>query len=135
MSDSTAASRIKAAALGVALESAALLGFGVVELTTVDRDHPSVALTSGIFFVLYAVGLALSARGLFRLRSWSRGPVVLAQLIQLGVAWSFHGHDTNWVAVSLVVPAVAVLVVVLSAPTTDVLYGRKRAAEDAVAKP
>ena len=122
MSDVNSLRRIQLAAVGVALESAALLVFGVAELTKVDPDHPSVAVTSGGFFLLYAVGLALAARGLLRLRGWTRGPVVLAQLIQLGVAWSFRGHDTNWVAVLLAVPAIGVLVIVLSPATTDLLY-------------
>ena len=125
MSDESSLRRVQLAAVAVAMESAAVLVFGVAELTKVNPDHPSVAVTSGGFFLLYAVGLALAARGLLRLRSWARGPVVLAQLIQLGVAWSFRGHDTNWVAVLLAVPAIGVLVVTLSPRTTDFLYGAR----------
>lgn len=104
------------------LEAVALLAFGIAELTELDKNRPSVALTSGVFFFLYAVGLAFAARGFLRLRSWSRGPVVLAQLIQLGVAWSFFGNDTVWVAVVLAIPALGVLIVALSPATTELLY-------------
>lgn len=131
MSDAPPIRRVQAAALVVATEAVALLAFGAAELTRLDRDRPSVALTSGAFFVAYAVGLAFAARALWRLRSWARGPVVLAQLIQLGVAWSFRGHETDWVAVLLAVPAVGVLVVVLAPATTTLLY-RDREDEDTV---
>ena len=104
-----------------------LVVFGVAEFTRLDRDRPSVAVTTGAFFVLYAVGLAFAARALWRLHNWARGPVVLAQLIQLGVAWSFYGNDTSWVALLLAIPAVGVLIVVLAPATTNLLY---RTAED-----
>ncbi len=123
MSDALAVRRIRVAAVAVGVESVALLGFGVAELAGLDPDHRSVALTTAVFFFLYAAGLALAARGLFRLRSWGRGPAVLAQLIQLGVAWSFRGHETTWVALVLAVPAVGVLVVLFSPPTAEILYG------------
>lgn len=130
MSDIPAVRRIKAAAAVVVVEAVALIGFGVAELVGVDRDHPSVAVTTAVFFFLYAVGLALAARGLFRLRSWGRGPVVLAQLIQLGVAWSFRGGQTNWVALLLAVPAVGVLAVLVAPSTAAILYGGRASEEE-----
>ncbi|MGI8578156.1 MAG: hypothetical protein ACR2KG_09640 [Nocardioidaceae bacterium] len=117
--------RIRAAAALVLLEGLAAAVMGVFELVQLRPAHPSVGVTSAIFFLLYAAGLVLSARGLARLRNWSRGPVVLAQLIQLGVAWSFHGNNTTWVAVLLAVPAAVVLFVVFSPPTTVALYGHR----------
>ncbi len=50
---------------------------------------------------------------MWRLRSWARAPVVLAQLIQLLVGFGFWGGGTTLVAVVLVGVAVAVLVAVL----------------------
>lgn len=129
MIDVSAVRRVKAAALVVGAEAVALAAFGIAELTRLDSDRPSVALTTGAFFALYGVGLALAARGLWRLRSWARGPVVLAQLIQLGVAWSFYGNDTDWVALLLAVPAIGTLFVVLAPATTALLY-RDADAED-----
>jgi len=131
VTEAPAVRRVKAAALVGGAEAVALAAFGVAEFTRLDSDRPIVALTTGAFFVLYAGGLALAARALWRLRSWARGPVVLAQLIQLGVAWSFYGNDTTWVALLLALPALGTLIVVLAPATTDLLY-RGREEEDTV---
>lgn len=116
---------IKLATLLVTLEAVALVGLAIVEVVSVDTDHPSVGITTAIFFLLYALGIALCARGLIRLSSWCRGPIVLAQLIELGVAWSFRGGDTTWAAVLLAIPAVVVLAVMFSPSTTQALYGHR----------
>lgn len=117
--------RIRAAAVVVGLEAAAILALGIAELVRLDRDRLTVGLTTAAFFLLYAVGLAAAARAFARLRSWSRAPVVLAQFIQLGVAWNFYGGSTVWVTVLLAVTALAVLVVALAPATTDALYGKQ----------
>lgn len=122
--------RVRAAAVIVALEAAAALAFGIAELVRLDPSRLSVGITTGAFFFLYAVGLGAAARAVARLSSWSRGPIVLAQLIQLGVAWSFHGRSTDWVALLLAVPALVVLVVVLAPATTDAFYGARQTDED-----
>jgi len=94
----------------VAVEGLLLIGYGVLEVASVDADRVAVAATTGLFFLAYGAGLLLCARGLSRVRSWARSPVVLAQLIQLGVAWSFWGGDTRIVAIAVAVVAVIVLV-------------------------
>ncbi len=108
------------------MEAVALLALGVVELFSVSSDRLALGITNVAFFGLYAAGLAFAARGFARTRRWSRSPVVLAQLIQLGVAWSFFGHGTVWVAVILVVPAAVVLFVVFSPSTTEALFATPR---------
>jgi len=97
-----------AAAL-VAVEALMLVVFGVVELRSVQTSKLAMGLTTSLFFGLYGVGLGLCAWQLHRLRSWTRAPVVLAQLIQLGVAWSFRSGATAFVSVLLTVVAVVVL--------------------------
>ncbi len=113
----------------VLVEGVALLGFAAAEVLANDGASLAATLSNAVFFLLYAAGLDLSAWGLARLRSWSRGPVVLAQLIQLGVAWSFYGNDTVGVAVVLAATAVAVLLVVLSPSTSEQLFGVREASE------
>lgn len=105
----TPAPLIVAASL-VAIEGLLLLGYAVLEVASLDADRAEVAVTTSLFFLLYGGGLVGCAWALTRLSSWARSPAVLAQLIQLGVAWSFWGGDTTLVA--LVIAAVAVIVLV-----------------------
>jgi hypothetical protein len=89
------------------LEAAALVVLGVVELVALEGTKLTMGITTALFFALYGAGLGVFAWLLHRLESWTRAPVVLAQLIQLGVAWSFRG--TPAVAVLLAVVAAVVL--------------------------
>jgi hypothetical protein len=118
---------IKGGAALVALEALALLVLAAAAVVTLHSDRLVLGATNAAFFCAYGVGLAVCARGLSRLRSWSRGPVVLAQLIQLGIAWSFASRATAWLSVVLAVPAVLVLAVVLAPSTTTALYGSESA--------
>ena len=114
---------LRIAATVMAVEAAAVLAFAIVELFKIDSDRIGLGVTNAVFFCLYAVGLAFCARGLVRLQSWSRGPAMLGQLIQLGVAWSFRGGDTSWIALVLAAPALVVVAILLSPVTTEALYG------------
>jgi hypothetical protein len=98
-----------AAAL-VGVEAVALAAYGLVQLGALTASRATMGVTTTVFFVAYGAGLGACAWGLLRRVSWARAPVVLAQLIQLGVAWSFRGGATTVVAV--VAAALAVLVLV-----------------------
>ena len=82
---------------------------GVAGLFALSGQRLTMGLTTSLFFVLYGAGLGVCAWGMYRLRSVARAPVVVAQLIQLFVAWSFLGGATTWVAVTLAVVALVVL--------------------------
>ncbi|WP_182523864.1 hypothetical protein [Nocardioides dongkuii] len=109
-----------AAALAGA-EALALLVSALLELVNVSAVRVTMGVSTAVFFLVCAAGLGLSAWGLTRLATWSRSPVVLAQLILLGVAWSFRGGDTTLVAVGLAIVAVAVLAGVLHPASTAAL--------------
>jgi hypothetical protein len=100
---------LKVAAALVLLESLALVVLSVAELFNLTAERATMGVSTSLFFVVYAVAIALCAWRLTLLDSWARSPVVLAQLIQLGVAWSFRGGETTWVALVLAIVAVAVL--------------------------
>jgi hypothetical protein len=116
---------MRGAAVVVGVEALALVVIGVAEIFAIDGDRVALGVTNTVFFLLYGGLLLWCARALVGGRSWSRSPIVLTQLIQLGVAWSFAGGDTRWIAVILTVLAVAVLAVLLAPSTTEVLYGRR----------
>lgn len=80
-----------------------------------------MGVTTAVFLLLYGAALVFVARGLYRTSTWSRGPAVFAQLIQLGVAWSFWGGSTSAVAVVLAIAAAAVLVAVFQKESMEAL--------------
>jgi hypothetical protein len=118
-------SAMKAAAAAVCVEAVTLIGLGVAELFAIDSARVALGVTNTVFFVLYGALLLWCARALVGGHSWSRSPIVLTQLIQLGVAWSFAGGGTRWLAVVLAALAIAVLAAMLAPSTTEVLYGRR----------
>lgn len=105
----------------VAVEGVLLLGYAVLELASLEADRAAVALTTSVFFAAYGALLVVAAWSVTHGRSWARSPIVLAQLIQLGVAWSFRGGETTWVAVSMAVVAVVVLVGLLNPASIEKL--------------
>lgn len=96
------------AALLTCLEAAALLVYAVLELAHLNSQRIAMGLTTAAFFAGFGLALLACAWGLSRVQSWARAPVVGAQLILLGTAWSFRGGETTWVW--LLCSAVALLV-------------------------
>jgi hypothetical protein len=82
----------------VALEALCALGGGVLlAVLTLTSTALSVrnAVGEAVFAVLAAVGLALCARGMWRVAAWSRAPVVVMQLLLglLGYTTAFQGNN------------------------------------------
>ena len=99
--------QVAAALAGV--EAGALLLQGITLVPALEGQRMAMGLTTVVFFLAYGAGLAWCAVQLRRRRSWARSPVVFAQLIQLGVASSFWGGQTTYVAVALGLVALIVL--------------------------
>ncbi|GAA1664115.1 hypothetical protein GCM10009745_02340 [Kribbella yunnanensis] len=112
---------LKLAAAVVAAEGLVLVVLGIAEAFTIQGSRLVLGLTTTVFFVLYGGGLAVVARGLSRASTWSRGPAVFAQLIQLLIAYSFWGGATLGVAIALAVAAAGVLVGVFRKESTEAL--------------
>jgi len=99
-----------AAAAGLTLiEGVLTFLFGITELVNLASDRLVMGLTTSLFFVAYGAVLVVCAWGMNARRPWSRGPVLLAQLIWLGLAWSFRGGHTRPLAIGVAVVAVVVL--------------------------
>ena len=103
----------------VGAEVFVLLSLAVLELLALASERLVLGLTTAFFFLVYGAALAACAVALVRERRWSRGPLVLSQLIQLGVASGFS--EILPVAVLLAVSAVTVLVVLFLPSTTAAL--------------
>ncbi len=91
----------------VVIQGGLLLVFAVLELASVSSDRISLGVSTAVFFVIYGLVLVLCAAALTRRQGWARGPVLLTQLIQLGLAWNLR--DVVLVAGVLVVAALIVL--------------------------
>jgi hypothetical protein len=95
--------------------------FAITVAVSLDSDRLVMGLTTSLFFLAYGAVLILCAWGMNTLRPWSRGPVLLAQLIWLGLAWSFRSGDTLPLAIGLAVVAVVVLAGLLHPRSIDAL--------------
>ncbi|MFF9148186.1 hypothetical protein ACF1BN_25370 [Streptomyces sp. NPDC014861] len=119
-----------AAAAGVALvEAVGLLAGGAYVLvrTLLDGDADLTGgVTGGV--TLLALGLIplAAALGLWRMRSWSRGPAVITQILALPVAWQMLQTDgVIPYGIVLAVLAVTGLVMLVNPATTEALGIRR----------
>jgi hypothetical protein len=115
---------LKVAAVVLGVEGLAAVVLGVIEAFSTSSGRLAMGVTTALFLVAYGAGLGLVGYGLSRAATWSRGPAVFAQLIQLGVAWSFRGGSTTWVAVLLALAAVVALGAIFRKASTEALTDR-----------
>ena len=103
------------------VEAVLLATLGVLELASLRLARLTMGATTAIFFVAAAAGLAWCAWSLWRVRRWARGPVVMTQLICLGLAWNYWGGQTKPVSVALALVALVVIAGLLHPESTAVL--------------
>ncbi|MFE0171610.1 hypothetical protein ACFWZ2_04785 [Streptomyces sp. NPDC059002] len=118
--------RLTAAAALAGLEGLALLGGGVYMLVmglAGSPDNPRQAETGGITLIVLALLPLLAARGLLKLRRWSRGPAIITQIMALPVAWQLLQADSAAIpaGIALAVVAIASLVLLVNPATTEAL--------------
>jgi hypothetical protein len=95
--------------------------FGISEIVNLDSDRLVMGMSTAVFFLAYGGVLLVCARGLHTVRSWARGPVLLSQLILLGLAWGFKDGDTLVIAIVLAITAAIVLAGLLHPRSIDAL--------------
>jgi hypothetical protein len=105
----------------VGLEGLFLAVLGVLELFALHAVRATLAITTGLFFLVLGAGLVGCAWGLFRVRSWARGPVVAVELIGVLLSFSFWGGATTLAAVLILLVSLAALVGVLHPASTRAL--------------
>lgn len=92
-----------------AVEGLVIGVYGLLELFSVTPGRVTMGVTTAVFFAAYGALLVFCGLQLTRRAAWARGPVLLAQLIQLGLAWNFRDGDTLPVAIGLALVSVVVL--------------------------
>ncbi len=98
---------LRVAASVAAVQGLGLLGLATVETASIDGDRLALGASTAFFFAAYGVLLLAAGFGLVRGGTWARGPVLITQLIQLGVAWNVRGDAPVVLLVVLVVSAIA----------------------------
>jgi hypothetical protein len=121
--------RLTYAAALAALEGIALLAAGVwvcVEALTGSPDSRQQAVALGITLGVLALLPLLAARGLLRLRGWSRGPAVITQIMGLFCAYYLLQADSLAIPAGIVIAAMSIAaLVLLVSPTTAQALGIK----------
>lgn len=102
-----------------AVQGALLVLLAVLEAASLSSERMSMGVTTSAFFGLYGAGLLGCAFALTRHQGWARGPVLLTQLIQLGLAWNLR--DEWLVALAMASTAAVVIAGMIHPATTEVL--------------
>ncbi|AVV40552.1 hypothetical protein PYK79_14985 [Streptomyces sp. ID05-04B] len=118
--------RLTYAAALAALEGLALVVGGAWMLVlgiSANPDDRQQAVTGGVTLIVLALLPLLAARGLWGLRSWSRGPAVITQIMALPVAYNLLQADSMAIpaGIALAAAAIASLVLLVNGETTRAL--------------
>ena len=105
----------------VAVEGVVLVLLAGVGLLDLASDRVSAGVSLSVFFAVYGAVLLASAAALVRRQGWARGPVLMTQLVLIGLAWNLR--DVVLLAVVMAVSAVVVLVGMLSRASIEALAG------------
>ncbi|WP_439938879.1 hypothetical protein ACS3YM_04495 [Nocardia sp. N13] len=110
-----------------AVEAFVLAALGTLELANLRSIRLTMGITTAAFFLAAAAGLGWCAWSLWKVRRWARGPVVMAQLIQLGLAWNLWAGSTKPLSAGLAVVALVVILGLVHPASTEVLEQDARA--------
>jgi hypothetical protein len=95
----------------------------VLEAAHVHADRVAMGVTTALFFAALGGVLLGCAWLVVRGRAWARSPIVVAQVMFLGLAWNFRAGSTTWVAVVLALVAAVVLAGLLHPASVEALNG------------
>jgi hypothetical protein len=119
--------RLTAAAALAGIEGAALVVGGAYMLIrglTGNPDNPEQAITGGVTLLVLALLPLLAARGLLALKSWSRGPAIITQIMALPVAYTLGKSGGAVLPAGIVLGVIALTALYLLVnPATTVALG------------
>ncbi|RYC14750.1 hypothetical protein [Nocardioides zhouii] len=104
-----------------AVEAVMMVGLGLLEVASLNSVRLTMGVTTAAFFVGAGVALAWCAWSLWRASRWARGPVVMAQLIVLGLAWNLWDGATKVLSLGLAVVALVVIAGLVHPASTELL--------------
>ena len=98
-----------------------LLALAVLEMSSLTSNRMTMGLTTAAFFA--AMGALLVGCGWWVTHGqiWARGPLLMAQLISLGLAWNLRSGQTTLIAVAIAVVALIVIAGLLHPASLDAL--------------
>ena len=107
------------AAILAGLQSLFLIGLAIEVFFDVSKENLRISSGVGLLLLLLGVGLGAAAIGIARSAHIARGPVIVAQLISLGLAWNLFKTDEELPGVEIVgVVLVILAAIVLTALAT-----------------
>ncbi|MBL0749496.1 hypothetical protein [Nocardioides baculatus] len=115
---------VAAALTGV--EALVLAGLGALETANLTSGRLTMGVTTAAFFLGAAAALGWCAWALRGVRRWARGPVVMAQLILLGLAWNLWAGSTKPLSAGLAVVGLVVIAGLLHPASTRALEADER---------
>jgi hypothetical protein len=104
-----------------AVEGLLVLVYGVVLAADIHAERAAMGVTTSVFFLFLGAVLVACGWYVVRGRTWARSPLVVIQVMALGLAWNFVGGRTTWLSVVLAVFAVVVLFGLLHPASVDAL--------------
>lgn len=98
----------------------------VLDFAGLVPGRVAVGIGIGVVLLVMGLGLLAAAWGIFRGMHGARGPVVVAQLIGLGIAWSLRTPESNTgdnrtVGIAVAVSALIVLACLATGPARRAL--------------
>jgi hypothetical protein len=116
---------LEVAALLVLIQAAVLAAWGVFELVRALTGHPhdrGTAVLLGVLVLIYATGVALAARGLWRAQRWAQTPTYLVSFFAIVIGLG-NLETLPLITVPLIIVALATFVAVSLPPSRDALGG------------
>lgn len=108
-----------------AVEGLLVVAYAVAEAASVHADRLTMGVTTAVFFAALGAGLVACAWYLVHGRTWARSPVMVAQVMALGLAWNFVGGSTTWLSVVLGLVGLVVLAGLLHPASLEALGDRR----------
>ena len=108
-----------------ALEGVVILLLAVLEIASLTGGRLTMGLTTTLFFAAYGGLLLACAWAITHGGAWARGPILLAQLIQLGLAWNLRGGETTLVAVVIGIVALVAIAGIVHPQSVEALESQR----------